>query len=295
MRAYELRVEEELSGLTVEQVLRRVLRLSKTQVKRAKFQPDGLLLDGVRVNSSWRVWHGQTLQVRVPERETSQVVPIPGPVCIPFEDPWLAVVDKPAGLPVHPGRGHYGDTLGNYLLWHYRQQGISLVPRFVNRLDKGTSGLLILAKSAESQERLQRLLHTAAYQRHYLAICQGRPPQEKGVITWPIGKQPGALNAYQVSDSGCTAETRFQVLEQRGEYSLLALTLKTGRTHQIRVHLSALGCPLAGDPLYGGGGELERPALHARRIVLRHPFTRQDMQFTSCMPKELESFWRNQR
>lgn len=295
MRAYELKVEKTLSGLTVEQVLRRALRLSKTQVKRAKFQPDGLLLDGVRANSSWQVHSGQTLQVRLPERETSRVVPAPGPVHILFEDPWLAVVDKPAGLPVHPGRGHYADTLGNYLIWHYRQQGISLVPRFVSRLDKGTSGLLVLAKSAESQERLQKLLHTASYQRHYLAICQGNPPQDTGVITWPIGKRPGALNAYQVSDSGCAAETRFQVIERRGEHSLIALTLKTGRTHQIRVHLSALGCPLVGDTLYGGRRGLERPALHACHIALRHPFTHQDLQITSRMPEDLECFWRNQR
>lgn len=295
MRSYELKVDADLSGLTVGQVLRRVLHLSKTQVKRVKFQPDGLLLDGVRVNSNWQVRPGQTLQVRVPERETSQVVPTPGPVHILFEDPWLAVVDKPAGLPVHPGRGHYRDTLGNYLIWHYCQQGISLVPRFVSRLDKGTSGLLVLAKSAESQERLQKLLHTSCYQRHYLAICHGKPPQDAGVITWPIGKRPGALNAYQVSDNGCEAETHFRVLDQRGEYSLVALTLKTGRTHQIRVHLSAMGCPLAGDPLYGGGVELDRPALHACRIVLRHPFTHQDLQFTSRMPEELKYFWRNQR
>ncbi len=295
MRSYEVKIDADLSGVTVERVLRRVLRLSKTQMKRAKFQPDGLLLDGIRVNSDCQVKSGQTLQVRIPERETSQVVPAPGAVRILFEDPWLAVVDKPAGLPAHPGRGHYGDTLGNHLVWHYRQQGISMVPRFVSRLDKGTSGLLILAKSAESQERLQKLLHTSSYQRHYLAICQGSPPQETGVVTWPIGKRPGALNAYQVSDSGRLAETRFRVLDRRGKYSLVALTLKTGRTHQIRVHLSALGCPLAGDPLYGGGKELERPALHACRIVLRHPFTHQDLQFTSPMPKDLEHFWRNQR
>lgn len=143
MRVYEVQLTAALSGLTVEQVLRRALRLSKTQVKRAKFQPDGLLLDGVRVNSVQRVEAGQTLRVCLPEREESRVAAVPGPVEICFEDAWLAVLEKPADLPVHPGRGHYGDTLSNYVIWHYRQQGISLVPRFVSRLDKGTSGLLI--------------------------------------------------------------------------------------------------------------------------------------------------------
>lgn len=295
MRVYEITIDTALSGLTVEQVLRQRLRLSKTQVKRTKFRADGLLLDGIRVHSDRCVRPGETLQVRIPEQVESQVVPVPGPVQILFEDPWLAVVDKPAGLPVHPGRGHYADTLGNYLIWHYRQQGVSLVPRLVSRLDKGTSGLLVLAKSAESQERMQKLLHTPDYQRCYWAICQGVPPQRTGTIRWPIGKRPESLNAYQVSDQGRAAETYYQVLEQRGAYSLLSLTLKTGRTHQIRVHLSALGCPLAGDVLYGGGGDLERPGLHACRIVLQHPFTQQVLCVTSQMPNDLTLFWRNQR
>lgn len=169
------------------------------------------------------------------------------------------------------------------------------MPRFVSRLDKGTSGLLVLAKSAESQERLQKLLHTVSYQRHYLAICQGNPPQDTGVITWPIGKRPGALNAYQVSDSGCAAETRFQMIERRGEHSLIALTLKTGRTHQIRVHLSALGCPLVGDTLYGGRrGWNDLPCMPATL----HCDTRLPIRIYRLpgrMPEDLECFWRNQR
>lgn len=295
MRVYEVQLAAALSGLTVEQVLRRALRLSKTQVKRAKFQPDGLLLDGVRVNSVQRVEAGQTLRVCLPEREESRVAAVPGPVEICFEDAWLAVLEKPADLPVHPGRGHYRDTLSNYLIWHYRQQGISLVPRFVSRLDKGTSGLLILAKGAECQDRLQKLLHTPVYQRRYLAICQGALPQAEGVITHPIGKRPGALNAYQVCDGGRAAETRFRVLERRGGYSLVVLTLRTGRTHQIRVHLSAQGCPLVGDPLYGGGEGLNRPALHASSIVLRHPFTQQTLRISSPIPEDMALFWREQR
>ena len=293
MRVYELTMDETLAGLTVEQVLMRVLRLSKTQVKRAKFRADGLILDGVRVFSSHRVETGQTLLVRLPEKERSQVEPVPGPVEILYEDQWMAVVEKPAGLPVHPGHGHYRDTLANYLLWHYRERGMELVPRLTNRLDKGTSGLLVFAKCAEGQTCLQALLHTPDFVRCYRAICRGSPSQETGTITLPLGKRQDVLNRYQVDPEGRPAETRFRVLDSRHAYSLLELTLGTGRTHQIRVHLSAVGCPLAGDSVYGGGGELERPALHASEIRLRHPFTGERLAWSSPLPADMEDFWRN--
>ena len=293
MRTYEVALDGTLAGLTVEQVLRRSLHMSKTQVKRAKFRPDGLLLDGERVNSTHRVRQGQILRVTLPERERSRVEPAPGPVNIVWEDRWLAVVDKPAGLPVHPGRGHYRDTLANHLLWYFEQRGQSLVPRFVNRLDRGTSGLLVFALSAESQTCLQELLHTPKFVRRYLAIGQGEPPQEAGEILLPLEKRPGTLNTYQVAKTGRPAQTRYRVVERRGGYSLFSLTLGTGRTHQIRVHLSALGCPLAGDALYGGGEELARPALHASQITLCHPFTHQSLRLTSPPPEDLSRFWRN--
>ena len=293
MRVYELTMDESLAGLTVEQVLMRVLHLSKTQVKRAKFREDGLILDGVRVFSSHRVAVGQTLLVRLPEKERSLVEPMPGPVNIVYEDRWMAVVDKPAGLPVHPGHGHYRDTLANYLLWHYRQRGEELVPRLTNRLDKGTSGLLIFAKCAEGQTYLQALLHTPDFVRRYQAICQSVPPRETGSITLPLGKRQDVLNMYQVDPGGRPALTRYQVLDRRGGYSLVELTLGTGRTHQIRVHLSAVGCPLAGDTLYGGGEELERPALHASEIHLLHPFTGERLCWSSPVPADMKTFWRN--
>lgn len=295
MRTYHIQVLPVHSGCTVEQVLRRGLGLSKTQLKRAKFYEEGILLDGIRVNSNRRVLSGQQITVHVPEREQSQVIPTPGPVCIRFEDQWFTVVEKPAGIAVHPGRGHYGDTLGNYLTWHYQQQGTSLVLRLVNRLDIGTSGLLILAKSAESHAKLQRLLHTEACQRHYLALCCGEPPQHAGRINAPIAPQPGALNAYQVSPSGLPAETRYRVLERRGRYCLVWLTLCTGRTHQIRVHLASLGCPLVGDSCYGGDRALRWPALHSCCIQLRHPFTGVRHQMVSPLPEKLARFWRKQR
>lgn len=291
MRRCEITLTSEENGWTVEQVMTRTLRLSKTKRKRAKFFPGGILLDGRSARTTERVMAGQRLTVTVPEREEGAVVPTEGEVAILYEDEWLLVADKPAGMSVHPGPGHYTDTLGNYLAWHYRSLGQPFVLRLVNRLDKGTSGLLVAAKSAEAHERLTALLHTGGFVRRYLAVCQGGPPEMEGTVTLPIGKRPNTLNEYEVRPDGLPAETSYRVLEQKGEHTLLSLTLHTGRTHQIRVHMAALGCPLAGDAVYGSGGAPGRPALHSCLIELCHPFTGKPLRWESALPRELAAFW----
>ncbi|MCC8098922.1 MAG: RluA family pseudouridine synthase [Clostridiales bacterium] len=291
MRHLDYQIPPDCEGKEVGWILRRILRLSKTKVKRAKFASGGLLLDGQAVRSNQTVRAGQLLQVSIPEQEDSTIVPTPGPVDIRYEDDWLLVVEKPAGLSVHPGPGHYTDTLGNYLTWHYQQQGKPFVLRLVNRLDKGTSGLLVAVKSAVVQEALMGQLHTDQFRRQYLAICQGEPPEREGVIDLPIGKRPGALNEYQVRPDGLEARTDYRVLEERNGRCLLSLTLHTGRTHQIRVHLSALGCPLAGDALYGTGGAPGHPALHSCKVELLHPITGNMISVESPLPEDLNAFW----
>lgn len=293
MSRYTHLVSPSEDGLTAEQLLRRVLRLSKTKQKRAKFAPDGLLLDGVRVRSTDRVHAGQLLSVHVPELETGATVPTEGALALLYEDAWYLVVNKPAGLPVHPGPGHYADTLGNRLAWYAAQRGEPFVLRLVNRLDRGTSGLLVAAKSAAAQEALAKQLHTGAFRREYRAITVGVPPAETGEITLPIGRVPGTLNVYRPAPDGLAARTHYRVLETRGERALLALTLDTGRTHQIRVHLAALGCPLAGDAVYGSGGEPGRPALHSCRLSFTHPFTGARVERSAPIPEDLQTLWDN--
>ncbi|MCD7916929.1 MAG: RluA family pseudouridine synthase [Clostridiales bacterium] len=291
MRRLYYQIPPEYEGKEVGWILRHALRLSKTKVKRAKFAPGGLLLDGQAARSNRPVTAGQLLEVSIPEQEDSAIVPTPGPVNLRYEDDWLLVAEKPAGLSVHPGPGHYADTLGNYLTWHYQQQGQPFVLRLVNRLDKGTSGLLVAAKSAAVQEALMQQLHTERFRRQYLAICQGLPPEREGTIDLPLGKRPGALNEYQVRPDGLEARTDYRVLERRGDRCLLSLTLHTGRTHQIRVHLAALGCPLAGDALYGAGGPPGRPALHSCKVELLHPINGRLISVESPLPEDLRIFW----
>lgn len=286
MRVFETQITPELEGCTVEQVMRRVLRLSATRIKRAKFTPDGIRLDGKRVFTDQPVRPGQHLEVRLPDRSTLVLDQTPGAVDILYEDDWLLVINKPAGLPVHPGPGHYADTLGNRLSWFLAQRGEQMPFRPVNRLDKGTSGLMLAAKSAQAHEILQGLLHTESFVREYLALTRRPPEPPTGTIDAPIGPVPGALNRYRVDPTGKPARTDYEMLEYKAEGTLLRLKLRTGRTHQIRVHLAALGCPLLGDMEYGGEPVLDRPALHSWRVQLNHPFTGESLQWTAPLPED---------
>ena len=286
MRLFEKNITEQENGWTAEQVLRRSLGLSTTRIKRAKFRPDGILLDGVRINTAQQVRLGQHLELHLPELEENCLESAPGAVDIIYEDEWLLVVNKPAGLPVHPGPGHYADTLGNRLAGFYRQRGKELVFRPVNRLDKGTSGLMLCAKRAESHEALQNLLHTDEFQRDYLALLSRAPRPPKGTVDTPIAPVPGALNCYRTDPEGKNAKTDYVTLQSRSDGALVQLRLHTGRTHQIRVHMASIGCPLLGDVQYGGDPTLSRPALHSWRVRLVHPFLREQMVWTAPVPNE---------
>ena len=284
MRLFEKNITEQENGWTAEQVLRRCLGLSTTRIKRAKFRPDGILLDGVRINTAQQVRLGQHLELHLPELEENCLESAPGAVDIIYEDEWLLVVNKPAGLPVHPGPGHYADTLGNRLAGFYRQRGEELVFRPVNRLDKGTSGLMLCAKRAESHEALQNLLHTDEFQRDYLALLSRAPRPPRGTVDTPIAPVPGALNCYRTDPEGKNAKTDYVTLQSRSDGALVQLRLHTGRTHQIRVQFSSRALPLAGDVKYGSRYRDCALALWSHALGFRHPATGEAMSF-SAMPE----------
>lgn len=176
-RYLTLNITPELAGLEVNTLLRRTLGLSGTVLRRIKWLADGITLDGARVNVRVRVSEGQTLSVRLTDpAPSSGVVPTEGPLDVVHEDPDLIVLNKSPGVLVHPGHGHFDDTLGNFLMWHYKQLGDESDFHPVHRLDKGTSGLLVVAKHAHAQEKLKNQLHTGDFRRMYLAVCDGAPP-----------------------------------------------------------------------------------------------------------------------
>ena len=291
-RYLTLTVTPELAGTEVNTILRRTLGLSGTVLRRVKWLEDGITVDGVRVNVRYRVSEGQTLAVRLtgPSPGQNPLIPAEGPLDIVFEDPDLIVLNKAPGVPVHPGHGHLDDTLGNYLMWHYQQTGDGSGFHPVHRLDRGTSGLVVVAKHAHAQEKLKNQLHTGAFRRVYLAVCDGAPPEPSGTVDAPIGPVDGSTAARQVRPDGKPARTHYRVLQTFGSRSFLELELDTGRTHQIRVHMAHIGCPLAGDFLYGRPDPLiGRPALHSARLELDHPITGERMAFGLPLPNDMQN------
>ena len=289
-RRLELVLGPEDGGVKVDTLLRRRLHLSGTVIRRIKWLPDGILVDGARVNTAFRPREGQTLSVRLsdPERR-SGILPAPGPLDIVYEDGDLLVLNKAPGVLIHPGPGHYSDTLCNYIAWYYKKAGIAADVHPVQRLDKGTSGLLVVAKHPHAQEQLKGQLHTPAFRRIYLAVCEGIPRPPEGCIDAPIGRVPGSLMARQVDPAGQPASTRYRVLRTGQGRALVELELDTGRTHQIRVHMAHTGHPLIGDFLYGTEDHslISRPALHSARLSLRHPVTGEPMAWEQPLPEDM--------
>ncbi len=289
-RYLTLNITPELAGLEVNTLLRRRLGLSGTVLRRVKWLEDGVTLDGARVNVRVRAQEGQTLAVRLTDPVISSgVAPAPGPLDIVYEDGDLVVLNKAPGVLVHPGHGHFDDTLGNFLMYHYKECGEESDFHPVHRLDKGTSGLVVAAKHPHAQEKLKNQLHSGAFRRVYLAVCDGAPPAPSGVIDAPIGRAEGSLMAREVRPDGRPARTRYKVAPPLGPRTLLELELDTGRTHQIRVHMAHIGCPLTGDFLYGREDRalIARPALHSARLELLHPVTGERLRFAAPLPADM--------
>ena len=277
-------------GTRVDTLLKRHMNLSGTVVRRIKWLEDGILVDGIRVNTRFVPKAGQTISVRLSDPERlSGVIPTPGPLDIVYEDQDLLVVNKPAGLSVHPGPGHYDDTLGNFLVHHFVSTAQEADFHPVHRLDRGTSGLLVVAKHPYAQELVKAQLHTPAFRRIYLAVCEGIPTPASGVIDAPIGPKEGSLMAQIVCPEGKPARTHYHTLQTGKHRSLLRLELETGRTHQIRVHMAHLGHPLTGDFLYGTEDHtlISRTALHSHQLSFSHPITGEQLAFTQPLPEDM--------
>ena len=289
-RRLELLITQAQDGQEVNTLLRRVLGLSGTVLRRVKWLDDGITLDGARVNVRARVREGQTLSVRLTDpAPRSGVVPAPGPLDLVYEDQDLIVLNKAPGVLVHPSHGHFDDTLGNFLMDYYKKSGDESDFHPVHRLDKGTSGLLAVAKHPHAQERLKRQLHTGDFRRTYLAVCDGVPPAPSGTVDAPIGRAGDAPSRREVRPDGQPARTHYRILRPLGPRTLLELTLDTGRTHQIRVHMAHMGCPLTGDFLYGRSNPalIARPALHSAELELLQPITGERLVCSVPLPDDM--------
>jgi 23S rRNA pseudouridine1911/1915/1917 synthase len=248
-----------------------------------------VLVDGATEAKSRRLVGGEELALELPE--AVEVAPRELPeVGIPYADEHLLVVDKPAGLAVHPGAGRRSGTLVDVLLAHGAAGGGPERPGIVHRLDKETSGLLVVARSQETYTALARLVRAHGLTREYLALVRGTPKSRRGTVDAPIGRdRRDPLRRSLDTETPKQAVTHFEVEELFDDHTLLRVRLETGRTHQIRVHLAAIDLPVAGDPLYGVRRDLglRRQFLHAARLAFEHPVTREDVDVSSPLPDDL--------
>ena len=271
------------AGERLDRLAARRLDLSRSAVQRI-IQDGSLRIDGEETVSSYRVKGGEYVEARVPEEGIS---PEEIPVSVVFEDEWLLVVDKPAGLVVHPGAGNLSGTLVNALL----ERGIAggedpSRPGVVHRLDRDTSGLMVLAKGEVAYSRLVAEMSGRRVGRGYRAVVVGEGLPETGTVDSPVGRDP-ENPTLMAAGVGRPAVTHFEVLREAAGHAMLRVRLETGRTHQIRVHLSAIGHPVYADPLYGQAIPGRRLWLHAERLAFEHPVSGEALEFGSPIPEDL--------
>ncbi|MDG4478799.1 RluA family pseudouridine synthase [Streptococcus parasuis] len=283
-----MEIKVETGGVRLDKALSELTELSRS-VANDQIKAGQVLVNGQVKKAKYTVQEGDIITYQVPEIEEIDYVAEDIPLDIVYQDEDVAVVNKPQGMVVHPSAGHTSGTLVNALLYHVKDlSGINgvLRPGIVHRIDKDTSGLLMIAKNDDAHTKLAAELKDKKSLRKYWAIVHGNLPNDRGVIEAPIGRSEKDRKKQAVTAKGKEAVTRFQVLERFGDYTLVELTLETGRTHQIRVHMAYIGHPVAGDEVYGPRKTLKGHGqfLHARTLGFTHPKTGEVVAFTAEAP-----------
>lgn len=290
MRILTYTVTPEEDGRMVKGILRGSLQLSYTLLKSLKWRENAILLNGQSVHVNAIVHAGDVVSVALSERTPREDLYCANAAKpdIVYEDDDLLVLNKPAGVAMHPKSGDASAPSLAAMLTSYLGEGS--VPHFVSRLDKGTSGLLIAAKSGYVHDRLRRALHSSDLRREYRAVAVGRVEPPYGVIDAPIGRAEGSIIRRCVRADGLQSLTEYEALQVSGRFTLLRLRPQTGRTHQLRVHMAYLGHPLAGDWLYGTEDKtlIARPALHSYELWFTQPVTGQELHFTAPIPQDMQ-------
>jgi 23S rRNA pseudouridine1911/1915/1917 synthase len=284
------RVPESAAGERLDRFLASLPDVGSRGLAERLLEAGGVLVDGKELGKSHRLTGGEQVEFEPPERNTAELAPEAMDLRIAYEDEHLIVVDKPAGLVVHPAPGHATGTLVHGLLAHEISGGDTERPGIVHRLDRDTSGLMVVARTEEAHRRLEQLVRRRALERGYLALVVGRPRSRRGRIEAPIGRDRREPMRHSLdTDTPRDAVTHFELLELLPRHALLEIRLETGRTHQIRVHLAAVGLPVAGDRVYGRPRELglERQFLHAARLAFPHPFKEERIAVESELPPDL--------
>lgn len=278
------------SGLLLREFLRNEKQISKRALADIKFAGGKLIVNDEEATVRKQLVEGDNVIVQFPpEMLSGAIVPMKLPFTIVYEDEHVLVINKAAHMATIPSREHPTHTLAHAVLYYYQDQGWQATFHAVNRLDKDTSGLLLVAKHRYAHELLSRCQKNGQLERHYLAIVHGELEQDSGVIDAPIARKKESIIERTVCKAGQHAITHYKVKERLHGATVVDVQLETGRTHQIRVHFSYLGHPLFGDSLYGGKRlDIERQALHSHQLRFYHPFLEREMSFSAPLPDDME-------
>ncbi len=290
-RVLEYAVEPQFDGETVMTVLRRHFQMSTSLIKELRLAPDGLKLNGSHIRTIDTVKSGDVVTVTMRDKASENIVPVNIPIDIVYEDEDVLIVNKPPAMPTHISVGNYENSLANAVMYHYMSRGEEHLFRAVNRLDKDTSGLMAVAKNSYAHARLADEISEGELRRKYICVVCG-DVAEDGTVNAPIARKEGSEIERCVSAAGHEAVTHYKVIDRLGDYTVLEMSLETGRTHQIRVHMAHIDHPLAGDWLYGVENKtlVPRQMLHSSFIRFTHPVNGNVIEFTSKIPTDMEEF-----
>lgn len=285
----EYRIENLTKYETIKEILKEEFFMSERLIAKLKNSKQ-IYINNEPVYINYQLKIGDLLTVDIDFIENNDnIVPIKMNLNILFEDDSLLVIDKPAGIPVHPSMDHYLDSLSNGVKYYFNSINLNKKIRPVNRLDKNTSGIVIFAKNQYIQECLIKQIKNDLFVKEYFAIVSGKFENDHQLINAPIARKENSIIERCVSDIGENAVTIVELIKRFKDYSLVKCTLKTGRTHQIRVHMKYVGHPILGDTLYGGQTSLiNRQALHAYKVTFIHPITKQKTEIISTLPNDIK-------
>lgn len=290
-------------GRPVRDIILYKWKLVAHDVARAKYEtPDGITVDGEVVWVNRRLHEGNILRVVITDHAPDSIIPSEGRLDIVYEDEDLICINKPSGIVVHPSHGHYADSLANYLAYYFNEKGEPHEIRTIGRLDKDTSGLLLFGKSRSAVGLMDAQAAEGTRTKVYLALCEGEFAESEGYVDTPIMRAFDGNIKRVAKDGGDTAFTSYKVEAQYEGFALVRLSLMTGRTHQIRVHMSHIGHPLLGDSLYGNGPfthpcspdiKISRTALHASALAFNQPFAGNRIELSADLPSDMAAFVTN--
>ena len=311
-------VSEHEEGMLLKTILQQRMGVSRKLLSRLKLIEKGIMLNGERVYISVKVQAGDVVEIRMEQERSDDILPQPMELDIMYEDEFILVLNKPAGVIVHPTHGHYTDTLANGVVHYWQQKGWNYRFRAVHRLDQETSGVLVIAKNPYVHQHISEQMIAGTVDKRYVAFVHGQPEPADGDIDGPIDRDPLEPHRRIVTPSGYPSLTRYKLVAAYRDASLVELKLETGRTHQIRVHMLSIGCPLIGDPMYrhpvygrvsgaeGASsantdpsppapyekvarldGAIGRQALHASSLTLVHPMDGRTVQFRAPLPDDM--------